>query len=163
MTQEDEVIEQVDPLNVTRWSAKFTTLKGVKRTRFRTYLYVKQCAQCYYCKGTMTLQVKNKKYAHTPFDNFASFEHLYDEMSPRGKQQALSDVVLACVKCNLRRNAERVERMLDYYQQFFPSRSALGRFYKNGGYIKLVQKFGHWEAQATGEGDTHERNVQNSQ
>lgn len=83
------------------YDSKAKPMRPGAKHNFRLLLYLVQQGCCVWCGQIMSF---GRKKGGAPARDFATFEHI-DRREQGGKMSA-SNIVLACYKCNIRRNAE---------------------------------------------------------
>ncbi len=93
-------------------------MSGSDSYRVKQNKLISQGGKCYWCSGEMTLERTNtRKLPH----NYATFEHLVDRYDRPDRTQERQVVVLACFRCNKRRNNNKQRNLplLEaYYRQW---------------------------------------------
>lgn len=86
-------------------------VKSVERKAKRLRLFKRQHGRCCYCNELMVIVDAGPKQKIYP-PNMATFEHLDDRYSlERGQHSGERRILLACRRCNWRRNQEREREM----------------------------------------------------
>jgi hypothetical protein len=134
------MLTEKDPPNFCKFEGTLKRLGHRRRVQFRMFLYMKQLMCCHYCKRKMTLDFPTKDNPKQS-ETLVTFEHLEDEWTPEGKNDAVDRVVLACFKCNNTRNNERQERAINYYK----ARAGKLTFNDMRDPRALISRYGHWE------------------
>lgn len=104
--------------------------------RFRTAAFIRQGGRCFYCDFPMWCS--NQKHYSSLYQislvEAAHFRCTAEHLQPRrdGGKCSSSNIVAACVRCNLRRHARRKALTPDTYKHLVHSRLRKGRWHAHG-------------------------------
>lgn len=132
---------EIDPPRLCEFGNSLGQMGSKKRAKYRVFLYMKQGMRCYYCKCKMDIQRvgPGKRQPET----LATFEHLVDDWArPEGKDNSLSNIVLACFKCNNSRNSARQSVAIRYYQAKFIDKKEWLDFSRRAKPKVFIERFG---------------------
>ena len=139
-------VQHNDAPSASDWGDSLNRMGTRKLTRYRAFLYFKQCMKCYYCSGHMQLRRFESKRGVQQPENLATFEHLDDAWSHGKRNESLDRVVLACRACNDARSSIRTAEAHNYYRSKFESIEAYKKFCHRATAADFIEKFGKMPA-----------------
>jgi len=132
---------EIDPPGLCEFGNSLGRMGSRRRAKYRVFLYMKQGMLCHYCKCKM--YITRIGHGERQPENLATFEHLIDDWSStEGKDNSLSNIVLACFKCNNSRNSVRQSAAIRYYQAKFMDKKEWLDFSRRATPRVFIQRFG---------------------